>query len=218
MELNILGRGSHAPHAESAIRHYCATRVSPDEDDEEKLDRILSYLLMTRRQVLTLRIGSVLEIRAYVDASFGTYDDKKPVTGVVIKIGDATIYIKSGKQKIVTRSSTEAKLVGLSDALSQILWTRELLTHQGISVGPAVVYQDNQSTICLANKGKSTSERTRHVKVRHFFISHYVDTEEIVIKYLPTQEMVADLLKKSLHGSLFAKLKNILIGKKCAKK
>ena len=33
------------------------------------------------------------------------------------------------KQKIVTRSSTEAELVGISDALSQILWTREYLSY-----------------------------------------------------------------------------------------
>lgn len=197
---------------------YCATKVlSPDEDDEKKLDRILSYLLLTRDQVLTLRIGSVLEIRAYVDASFGTYKDMKSVTGVVIKIGDATIYIKSGKQKIVTRSSTEAELVGLSDVLSQILWTRELVIHQGIPVGPAIIYQDNQSTICLANKGKSTSERTRHIKVRYFFIGHYVDRNEVVIKYLPTQEMVADLLTKPLHGPLFVKLKGLLVGNNYAK-
>ena len=90
-------------------------------------------------------------------------------------IGNATVYVKSGKQKIVTRSSTEAELVGLSDALSQILWTREFLCNQGLRLGPAIVYQDNQSTICLANKGRSTSERIRHVKIRYFFIKHYID-------------------------------------------
>lgn len=67
---------------------YCATRVlCPDEDDDKKLDRILSYLYGTRGRVLTLRIGPLIEVRAYVDASFGTYSDMKSVTGVVIQIG-----------------------------------------------------------------------------------------------------------------------------------
>ena len=61
------------------------------------------------------------------------------LTGIVIMIGEATIYVKSGKQKIVARSSTEAELVRVSDALSQILWTRELLLHQGLRLGPATV-------------------------------------------------------------------------------
>jgi hypothetical protein len=53
----------------------------------------------------------------------------KSVTGVIIMIGRATVYVKSGKQKIITRSSTESELVGLSDALSQVLWIRKFLIH-----------------------------------------------------------------------------------------
>jgi hypothetical protein len=143
---------------------FAATRVlCPDEDDLKKLERILSYLLYTKDQKMVLRIGSEILVRAFVDASFGTYDDMKSVTGVIIMIGRATVYVKRGKQKIITRSSTESELVGHSDALSQVLWIREFLIHQGIILGPAIVYQDNQSTICLANKGRSTSDRTRHI-------------------------------------------------------
>jgi hypothetical protein len=81
---------------------YCAKKVLfPDEDDEKKLDRIFSYLLSSRDSVLTLRIGPVQEIRAYVDASFGTYSDIKSVTGIVIQIGNAKIFVKSGKQKLL---------------------------------------------------------------------------------------------------------------------
>ena len=123
-------------------------------------------------------------------------------------IGQATICVKSGRHKIVTRSSTEAELVGISDALPQILWTREFLLHQG----PATVYQDNKSTICLANKGRSTSERTRHVKIRYFFIQHYLEAKEITMEYLPTGEMVADLFTKPLHGTTFLKLRDLVSG------
>ena len=214
MELHYLAKRTRSEILTAVS--YCATRVlCPDEDDEKKLDRILSYLFNTRGRQLTLRIGPVIEIRAYVDASFGTYQDMKSVTGVVIQIGDATVYVKSSKQKIVTKSSTEAELVGISDALTQVLWTREFLIHHGIPVGPAVMYQDNKSTICLANRGKSTSERTRHVKIRYFFISHYIEEKEIVIRYLPTGEMMADLMTKPLHGSLFEKLREMVVGKSC---
>jgi hypothetical protein len=54
-------------------------------------------------------------------------------------LGDAMVYVKSGKQKIVTRSSTESELVGISDYLSQVLWTREYLTSAGLNIGPAIM-------------------------------------------------------------------------------
>ena len=100
-----------------------------------------------------------------MDASFGVYKDGKAVTEIVLILGDATTYVKSSKQKIVTRSATESGLVGISDALFQILWTREFLIRQGLTIGPTAVYQDNQSTIFLANEGRSTSERSRHIKI-----------------------------------------------------
>ena len=77
--------------------------------------------------------------RSYVDSSFGLYADGKSVTGVLIMISNAPIFVKSSKQKIVTKSSTESELVGISDALSQIVWTREYLLCHGLSLGPAIV-------------------------------------------------------------------------------
>ena len=148
-----------------------------------------------------------------MDSSFGVYDDGKSITGIVIMLGRATIYVKSSKQKIVTRSSTESELVGISDALSQILWTREYLLSSGVQIGAAIVYQDNMSTIFLANKGRSTSERSRHIKIRYFFVTHYINEHEIDLKYLPTGEMIADILTKPLHGALFSKFAEAISGK-----
>ena len=35
----------------------------------------------------------------------------------------------------------------------------------GLSLGPAIIYQDNKSAMYLAKKGRSTSERSRHIKI-----------------------------------------------------
>ena len=122
--------------------------------------------------------------------------------------------MKSGKQKIITRSSTEAELVGISDALSQILWYREYLLSFGLDLGPATIFQDNMSTIFLANKGRSTSERSRHIKIRNFFVEHYIESKEIVLQHMPTGEMIADILTKPLHGALFIKFAESITGNK----
>ena len=84
----------------------------------------------------------------------------------------------------------------------------------GIPMGPAILYQDNMSTIFLANNGRSTSERTRHIEIRYFFIHHYIDTKEIVIVHMPTADMIADIMTKPLHSALFQKLCAVLSGRK----
>jgi hypothetical protein len=182
-----------------------------------KLDRILGYIQATAEKTTVLRIGDKLQLRAFVDASYAVYQDAKSVSGIVLMLGEAVIYVKSSKQKIVTRSSTESELVAISDSLSQVLWTREYIIAAGIDVGPVVLYQDNKSTIFLANKGRSTSERTRHIKIRYFFIHHYIDAKEIVLEYMPTTSMLADIMTKPLHGALFEKLCDALTGHKCIK-
>ena len=48
---------------------------------------------------------------------------------------------------MVSKSSTEAvELIGISDMLSQVIWTRDFLVEQGYEVGPARLQQDNQFT------------------------------------------------------------------------
>ncbi len=63
----------------------------------------------------------------------------------------------------------------------------------------------------MAEKGRSTSDKTRHINIRYFFVKHYMDSNELKIEYLPTEEMVADMLTKPLQGDLFRRMKNKLL-------
>ena len=78
-------------------------------------------------------------------------------------------------------------------------------------MGPATVYQDNMSTIASVKNGKSNSDRTRHIAIRFFFISDRVTSKEINVEYMPTGEMLADILTKPLQGALFVKLRDKLL-------
>jgi hypothetical protein len=73
------------------------------------------------------------------------------------------------------------------------------------------VYQDNKSTIIMAEKGCSTSERTRHINIRYFFVKDRINTGEQKVVYKPTTEMIADLLTKPLQGELFRVLRKELL-------
>jgi len=53
-----------------------------------------------------------------------------------------------------------------------VLGMRHLLTAQGKHIPTTKNYQDNKSTILLAENGKtSSSKRTQHQDIRYFFIT-----------------------------------------------
>ena len=174
---------------------------------------MLKYVNATQELALTLQPEARINVTSYIDASYGVHPNGRSHTGSVITLGKGAVHAKSTKQKLVSKSSTESELVALSDEASQVLWTRNFLELQGYSMRPAKIYQDNMSTIALADKGRSTSERTRHINVRYFFTKDKVESGELVIEYLPTEEMLADLLTKPLQGALFRRLRNQLLNR-----
>ena len=200
---------------------YLTRRVQkPTNSDYEKLRRLVQYIRATKDYFLTLEPDKDLSITAYIDAAYGVHDDYRSHTGTVIQIGKATIYASSKKQRINTKSSTEAELVGLSDYIGQVIWCKSFLEHQGrrssstvVFSKPAVVYQDNTSTIRLVKNGTSTSDKTRHIGIRYFFVKDRVEKKDIEIKYKRTEEMIADLLTKPLQGKLFSSFRDAILNR-----
>ena len=199
------------PDLLTAVSYLTKRVLCPNSDDMKKLYRVIRYLRGTRTMGINLSASQQLTVMGYVDASYGVHADMKSHTGTVIGIGRGPIFCKSATQKINTKSSTEAELVGLSDDAGQFLWVRYFLEEQGYSMGPAKIYQDNMSTIAMIKNGKSTSNRTRHIAIRVFFVADRVNSKEIEIEYMQTGEMLADILTKPLQGNLFRQLRDKLL-------
>jgi hypothetical protein len=104
-------------------------------------------------------------------------------TGAVMSLGKGAVYGMSSKQKLNTKSSCEAELVGVDDAIPKVLWTQQFLKEQSIEVTDNVVYQDNQSAILLEKNGtRSSGKRTRHLGIRYFFITDKRFESSIVLR------------------------------------
>ena len=174
--------------------------MEPDEDDQAKLDRVLRYINSTKDLYLTLELSDSVQVTSYIDAVYGIHNEARSVTGSIITLGKGAFHARSTKQKLVSKSSTEAELIALTDESSQVLWTRNFLVEQGYTPGPAIIYQDNMSTMTLVEKCRSTNEHTRHIDIRYFFIKDRVDTGDLKLVHLPTAEMTADILMKPLQG------------------
>ena len=201
------------PDIQTAVA-FLSTRVkAPDRDDLKKLGRTMKYLRFTQHIPLTLEADDAVIAKWWVDASFATHADMRSHTGGVMSMGKGAVCASSRRQRINTKSSTEAELVGVNDILPQILWTRYFLEAQGYPMyNPTKIYQDNMSAIQLEKNGKASSgQRTRHINIRYFFVTDRVNKKEIEMAYCPTGDMTADLLTKPLQGSQFKRFRDAIL-------
>ena len=108
------------------------TRVkSPDKNDWGRLKRVVKCLNETKDLEFTLSADNLGIFRWFVDASYETHNDCKGDSGLMMTMGSGAITSFSRKQKINGKSSMEAELICVDDALPQILWTRYFTESQG---------------------------------------------------------------------------------------
>ena len=193
---------------------FLATRVRrPTEGDWKKFERVIKYLNGTKDMRLKLRADHLQCVKWYVDASFAVHNDFRSHTGGMMTIGSGAIATVSRKQKLNTRSSTEAELVGADDCATQLLWTRQFLKSQGHDIKDCVLYQDNRSAILLESNGrKSAGKRSRALNVRYFFLSDQVKKGNLRIEYCPTDEMIGDFFTKPIQGRKFVEFRRAILG------
>jgi hypothetical protein len=186
---------------------YLATRVNKaDADDFGKLRRLLRYLRGSRGRGLRLCPGERgVCVRAYIDAAYGVHVDGKSHSGSALMIGDnALVHVRSGKQSIIVKSSTEAEFVSTSDNMNMAFHTRNFIIAQGHSDSPVEILQDNLSCMVLLHKNRSTSLRTKHIQIRYYWICERIDGGEAYVTHMKTEMMgAANILTKPLSGKQF---------------
>ena len=201
------------PDIQLAVAFLCTRVKSPDEDDWKKLHRLIKYLRATPGLPLVLSMDGSNTMRWYVDAAFAVHKNMRSHTGMMLTMGQGAALSGSRKQKINTRSSTEAELVGVDEELSMILWSRYFLLAQGYDIKDNILYQDNQASMKLEKNGrKSSGKRTKHIDIRYFYVADKVKGGEISIEYCPTGDMIADYFTKPLQGSQFRSFRNTILG------
>ena len=200
------------PEMMTAISFLSTRANSPDVDDLAKLQRALGYLLATRDRGIILSIGDTMTVGGFIDAAYGVHTSTgRSHSGCAMVLGTGgPVHVKSTKQKLVTKSSTEAELVALSDYASQAIWLRNFIIAQGYDVGPVILHQDNMSCMALIKRGGPASERSRHIDIRYFWVKEKVDGKDAIVKHLPTDQMFVNVMTKPVQGQQFIRERNAL--------
>ena len=215
---------STRPDISFAVNTLARGLVSPTQAHRDGAWRVLRYLAGTSS--LGITFGGSLTNRpllAWSDANWAGRNgenDGRSTSGWLVQIGTGPIAWSSKKQGMVTLSSTESEYVAATLAAQQLVWTRSLLEACGFSSIhpisnrpiPTTLYCDNTAAITLAGNHSKVSQRTKHINVRYHFIRMCVADGTVQLKWVSTNEQIADILTKPLGPNIFHRLRPALMG------
>ena len=168
-----------------------------DETHWNAAKRILRYLKGTEDYGLRfVRTGEAIE--GFVDADWANCEiNRHSYTGFSFKFAGTAVSWEARKQSTVALSSTEAEYMALSEATKEAMYLRGFLKEIGIETGPIILNYDNRGAGELV-KNPVFHNRTKHIDVRHHLVREAYEDKQVTLKRIPTEQMTADILTKSL--------------------
>jgi hypothetical protein len=146
----------------------------------------------------------------YADADYaGDLDSRRSTTGYVFILNGAAISWSSRLQPTVAVSTAEAEYMAAAFAVKEALWLRKLLADLGMGTNPVKIYGDNQSALKLI-KHPIASLRSKHIDVIYHFARERAARGEVKFQYIPTDDMVADIMTKPLPESKHEKFRDAM--------
>ena len=119
---------------------------------------------------------------------------------------------KSEKQPTVALSTCEVQYIAIAAAAQEIMYLSQLLSEIGLQLKfHSVIYEDNQGTIALANNPVNR-QRSKHIDIKYHFIRTEVNRGTMMLKYCPTEDMIADVMTKPANKAKLDKFKAFIFG------
>lgn len=98
---------------------------------------------------------------------------------------------------MVAFSTAETEYCALAEGVKEALWLKGLIRELGFDQKTACVYCDSQSAIHLANH-QTYHSRTKHIDVKLHFIRSIVESGDVQIRKIASEDNPTDMLTKPL--------------------
>jgi len=187
-----------------AVNRVCQYMHAPTDFHWVAVKRILRYLKGTASYGFHITRGTSFALHGFTDADWaGSIDDRKSTGGYLVFFGQTPISWKSGKQRTVVRSSTEAEYKALAYGTTEVIWLQYLLTHLQVpSVSTPTIWYDNLGATYLS-ANPIFHAPTKHVEIDYHFVRDQVAKKEIQILFIPSRDQLADVFTKPLSVASF---------------
>jgi hypothetical protein len=190
---------------------------APTQAHWSSLTRVLKYIKGTLDLAITYGTQGLIHdpyaLCGYADADYlGDPTVKsRSMSGYLFQLNGGPVSWKSKLQTVVALSSAESEYMALCAGVQHAVFLRAILSDMELSQSPTLIWQDNQSCIALA-QNSLTNSRTKHIDVKFHFIREKILSEEIIVKYCPTAEMLADIFTKAFAAERHGYLSRLIMG------
>jgi len=125
-------------------------------------------------------------------------------------MGDAMISWSSKRQTTVSRSSAEAEYRGVTNAVAECTWLRQLLGELDSPLTKAtIIFCDNVSA-CYMSSNPVHHKRTKHIELDVHFVREKVAVGQCKVIHVPTAQQYADVMTKGLPTAIFKEFRTSL--------
>ena len=145
-----------------------------------------------------------VNINVITDSSFNNTEDARSICGWITCFAGNEKSAKTKKQSNIALSSTEAEYISITMAVQELLWLMNILEELKIKFNTPTIYSDNQPAIKISQSA-AIKGRTRHINVKLQFVKELLKENKIILKYVETEENIADLFTKALPEKRFKK-------------
>ncbi len=198
-------------YAVGQVARFCQ---DPQSEHWRALDQILGYLKATKDYGILIG-GENAGLYVYTDADFaGDVDDRKSTSGSIFFLNGGPVAWASKKQPCTFLSTTEAEYISACQGTKTAVWLGYLLEDlTGEEITKESMFCDNEGAFRLVYNPEF-HQRTKHIKLKWHWIREQVNEDKIVVKFVGTNDQLADIFTKALAGQKFLSMKKrIGVGK-----
>ena len=104
-----------------------------------------------------------------------------------------------------------AEMYGVQVVTKMIQWSRKFMSEmQCVQDKPTSIKEDNFPLIQMLDKQISAKIMKKHVLLKTDYVKDAKANGEITLMWVPTDEMIADILTKPMVGKKYLRMRNMI--------
>ncbi|KNZ54403.1 hypothetical protein VP01_2957g1 [Puccinia sorghi] len=200
------------PDLAPAVSMLSSFNSNPGIKHWQQILHCWKYLKGTIDMKLTLRpdlSDNNNNIKYFTDATWADdLESRLSRSGTICFWKSCPIAWNSKKQKNIALSSTEAELNALSDGVQESQWITYLIEELWKEkLKPSEFNVDNQGLIEKI-KNFGSNSKTKHLDIKMKWLRELKNSNQINVKLIPSEEMVADALTKASNADSLKRLQH----------